>query len=86
MIKRDGFHFTGWKISCARESTTHQCGHFSGGCDINSAGAKIQVFTDSFWPLDTGFGQQQGLAGMKPTLPVAALAETVDKVVNSPQR
>ena len=75
VIKRDGFHFTGWKIPCARESTTHQCGHFSGGSDINSVGAKIQVFTDSFWPLDTDFGQQHRLAVMKPTPPVAALAQ-----------
>ena len=75
VMKYNGFHFTGWKIPCARESTTHQCGHFSGGCDINSVGAKIQVFTDSFWPLDTDFGQQHGLAGMKSTPPVAALTQ-----------
>jgi len=74
-MKYDVFHFTGWKIPCARESTTHQFGHFSGGCDINSVRAEIQVFTDSFWPLDTDFGQQHGLAGMKPTPPVAALAQ-----------
>ena len=43
-----------------------------GGSDINSVGAKIQVFTDSFWPLDTGFGQQHGLEGTKPTPPMAA--------------
>ena len=37
--------------------------------------AKIQVFTDSFWPLDTGFGQQHGLEGTKPTPPMAALTQ-----------
>ena len=46
-----------------------------GGSDINSVGAKIQVFTDSFWPLDTGFGQQHGLEGTKPTPPMAALTQ-----------
>ena len=84
VIKRDGFHFTGWKIPCARESTTYQCGHFSGGCDINSVGAKIQVFTDSFWPLDTDFGQQHRLAVMKPTPSVAALAQASHFDVKTP--
>lgn len=31
--------------------------------------AVTQVFTDSFWPLDTGFGKKARLAGMKPTPP-----------------
>jgi hypothetical protein len=75
VIKHDGFHFTVWKIPCARESTAHKCGRFLGGRDIISVREDVQVFTDFFWPLDTGFGKQHGLAGMKPTPPAAALAQ-----------
>ena len=48
MIKRDGFHFTGWKIPCARESTTHQCGRFSGGYDIPTLDSYLNALEKLF--------------------------------------
>ena len=47
--------------------------------------AVTQVFTDSFWPLDTGFGKKARLAGMKPTPPAVTQLQASRPAIRQPQ-